>query len=318
MVDMKESGGAEERRSRGAEERRSRGAEERRSGGAVLSSFSPKSLHPHTLHPTPHTLVIAPHPDDETLGCGGAIALLRQMNLPVKVAIVSDGTKSHPNSKKYPSSSLRDLREKESLAALKILGVDPKDITFFRLPDGNVPNLGEAEFDKAIDLFQSYLKNIFEIGFSPITVGANGNSPLQQPTPDTQHPTPNTRTQHPKPDTLPYSLQIFLPWRNDPHRDHRASWQLVNAAIQNLKISPRLLEYPIWSWERKQTSDLLDSAKVWQLDISSVLDLKKQAIAQYRSQISDLIDDDPKGFRLTPKVLKHFTHPYEIFLEVEL
>jgi LmbE family N-acetylglucosaminyl deacetylase len=225
------------------------------------------------LHLTSPTLIVAPHPDDETLGCGGAIALLRQLDLPVAVAIISDGTKSHPNSRKYPASVLRDLREQESIAALNILGVDAQDITFFRFPDGNVPNIGEAEFDSAINLFQSYLTQI----------------------------TPAT---------------ILLPWRGDPHRDHRASWQLINAAIKNLEISPRLLEYLIWSWLRQQTSDLFDSAKTWQLDISDVLDLKLQAIAQYQSQISDLIDDDPDGFRLTPEVLKHFTHHNEIYLEV--
>jgi LmbE family N-acetylglucosaminyl deacetylase len=222
-----------------------------------------------------NTLIIAPHPDDETLGCGGAIALLRRMNLPVAVALVSDGSKSHPNSQKYPAPVLQELREKESIAALNILGVESKDITFFRLPDGNVPNLGEAEFDCAIELFQSYLNRL-----TPMT--------------------------------------IFLPWRGDPHRDHRASWQLINAAIEKLAISPRLIEYPIWTWERQQTSDLFESAKAWKLDISNVLDLKLQAIAQYRSQISDLIDDDPEGFRLTPEILKHFTHPWEIYLEVEL
>jgi LmbE family N-acetylglucosaminyl deacetylase len=236
-----------------------------------------------TVLPTPYTVVIAPHPDDETLGCGGAIAFLRKLNLPVAVGIISDGTKSHPNSRKYPPSALRDLREKESLAALDILGVDAQDITFFRFPDGNVPNIGEGEFERAINLIQSYLTGL-------------------------TRPTPYTSIN---------SMTIFLPWRGDPHRDHRASWELINTAIQKLKISPRLLEYPIWTWSRQQTSDLFDSAKTWKLDISNVLDLKLQAIAQYQSQISDLIDDDPEGFRLTPEVLKHFTHPYETYLEID-
>ncbi|MHC5832664.1 MAG: PIG-L deacetylase family protein, partial [Nostoc sp.] len=41
-------------------------------------------------------LIVAPHPDDETLGCGGAIALLRSLNCHVQVLVISDGTLSHP------------------------------------------------------------------------------------------------------------------------------------------------------------------------------------------------------------------------------
>lgn len=85
-------------------------------------------------------LIVAPHPDDETLGCGGAIALLRSIGCDVSVLVVSDGTLSHPNSKKYPPLALRELRESETIAALAILGVEAKAITFLRLPDGAVAN----------------------------------------------------------------------------------------------------------------------------------------------------------------------------------
>ena len=69
------------------------------------------------------TLVVAPHPDDESLGCGGAIALLRQQEQTVQVLFVSDGSMSHPNSQKYSAEARRDLREQEARNALAILGV---------------------------------------------------------------------------------------------------------------------------------------------------------------------------------------------------
>ena len=94
----------------------------------LIDEFAEKSI-----------LIVAPHPDDETLGCGGAIALLRQLNISVKVSIVSDGTKSHPNSLTYPPPALKKLRERESLAALAILGVAPEAVTFLGMPDGAVP-----------------------------------------------------------------------------------------------------------------------------------------------------------------------------------
>jgi LmbE family N-acetylglucosaminyl deacetylase len=83
-------------------------------------------------------LIVAPHPDDETLGCGGAIALLRSIGCDVRVLVVSDGTLSHPNSQKYPPLALRELRESETISALAVLGVDATTINFLRLPDGGV------------------------------------------------------------------------------------------------------------------------------------------------------------------------------------
>ncbi len=96
------------------------------------------------------TVVVAPHPDDESLGCGGTIALLRKAGLPVHVIFVSDGTLSHPNSKKYPAEKLRQLRESEALKALKILNVAADDASFMRLKDRSVPNPGEPNFEPAV------------------------------------------------------------------------------------------------------------------------------------------------------------------------
>ncbi|KPQ33881.1 MAG: Uncharacterized protein HLUCCA11_17145 [Phormidesmis priestleyi Ana] len=95
-------------------------------------------------------VVVAPHPDDETLGCGGAIALLRQRNIPVHVLIMSDGTQSHPRSKQYPADRLRALRESEAIAALRLLHGLPSEVTFFRWPDTAVPHPGDQHFARAV------------------------------------------------------------------------------------------------------------------------------------------------------------------------
>ena len=103
------------------------------------------------------TLVIAPHPDDETLGCGGAIALLRQRNIPVHVLFISDGTMSHPHSLKYPPEARRALREQEAWDALAVLGVDKKNTTFLQLPDTKVPTFSSTAFEEAVTRVQACL-----------------------------------------------------------------------------------------------------------------------------------------------------------------
>jgi LmbE family N-acetylglucosaminyl deacetylase len=57
------------------------------------------------------------------------------------------------------------------------------------------------------------------------------------------------------------------------------------------------------------------SVTTWRLDVSQFVELKQQAIATYRSQTTNLIDDAPEGFRLTPQMLANFTRPWEVYLK---
>ncbi|WP_206668094.1 PIG-L deacetylase family protein [Teichococcus oryzae] len=93
-------------------------------------------------------VVLAPHPDDESLGCGGLIAAAATGRA-VAVIFVSDGGASHRNSRLYPPELLRRLREEEALAALSSLGLASGAAHFLRLEDAAVPTSGAA-FDAAI------------------------------------------------------------------------------------------------------------------------------------------------------------------------
>lgn len=84
-------------------------------------------------------VVIAPHPDDESLGCGGLICQAVDSGLLVRIIFVSDGTGSHPNSAAYPPRILRGLRQQEATAAAAKLGLDRDALIFLNLPDRYVP-----------------------------------------------------------------------------------------------------------------------------------------------------------------------------------
>lgn len=66
-------------------------------------------------------LVLAPHPDDETLACGAAIAAACEAETLVRVAIVTDGSRSHRSSRLYPPERLAALRWREAIEAVEIL-----------------------------------------------------------------------------------------------------------------------------------------------------------------------------------------------------
>ncbi len=53
---------------------------------------------------------------------------------------VTDGSASHPNSRRFPPAALREIREREARAGLRLLGIrtEPR---FLRVPDGTLAHL---------------------------------------------------------------------------------------------------------------------------------------------------------------------------------
>jgi LmbE family N-acetylglucosaminyl deacetylase len=83
-------------------------------------------------------LVFAPHQDDETIGCGGTLALLAKKGCEIKVVFVTDGSGAGG----LPEGSVA-VRKKEAIAALAVLGID--DAVFLDELDGHFRNTPEFE-----------------------------------------------------------------------------------------------------------------------------------------------------------------------------
>lgn len=100
-------------------------------------------------------LIIAPHPDDETLGAGGAIQTAIAQGMEVRVVIVTngDGQRFAPLAFNHrlltkPTDYITDgeRRQAESLAALSRLGVSAQDVYFLGYPDGGLTTLWLADW----------------------------------------------------------------------------------------------------------------------------------------------------------------------------
>ena len=110
-------------------------------------------LPPHTAPALDATLVLAPHPDDESLGCGGLLALLAESGRRVRVLFVTDGSRSHPQSRTHPAARLAEVREAEARAALAELGVPADAARFLRFRDCGLPAENAPAFPDAVAQF---------------------------------------------------------------------------------------------------------------------------------------------------------------------
>ena len=226
------------------------------------------------------SLVVAPHPDDETLGCGGTIARKRSVGTDVMVVIVTDGRLSHRSDRIGPDE-LAAIRTEESRRACTKLGV----------PRGNVVTLDIAEGTLDATYVERILRDLID-EFEP--------------------------------------EEILAPALIDAHPDHRLLNRQTRRAIRASGRAVVLLEYPIWMWTpsawwNEEDGPVRRLAKVILrpldvplrlgprvVDISPALDLKQAALAEYRSQMTNLSGEDGWA-TMDPAFLRHFSGPSELF-----
>lgn len=82
-------------------------------------------------------IVVAAHPDDESLGAGGLIARAAASGVPVVVVVATNGDASHPQSPTMTRAALAAVRRAELVQAVEIIAPGAA-VDFLDLPDGEL------------------------------------------------------------------------------------------------------------------------------------------------------------------------------------
>ena len=128
----------------------------------------PSTWPPLSLSPQDRLLILAPHPDDEVLGCGGLIQQAVAMRLPIRVVFFTYGDNNEWSFFVYRRrpvllpNAVRQIgliRHDEALAAAAVLGLAPDQLTFLGYPDFGTLRIWETHWGSQRP-FQSMLTRV--------------------------------------------------------------------------------------------------------------------------------------------------------------
>lgn len=101
----------------------------------------------HEIQVSGRIVVVAPHPDDEVIGCGGLIARLVGMGNAPQIVVLTGGEGSHAGCCKLSDKDIKDARRRLTRDALFILGVPNQNIHELDYPDGGI-SFGNKQTDE--------------------------------------------------------------------------------------------------------------------------------------------------------------------------
>ncbi|MGO4689878.1 PIG-L family deacetylase [Glaciibacter sp. 2TAF33] len=230
-------------------------------------------------------VVVAAHPDDETLAAGGLLARASRLGVPIVVVVLTDGEASHPLSPTHTPQQLASLRQAEVTDAVGRVAPGAS-VLLAGLPDG----AAAAHRDEAVRAIAEALG----------TLGAGESE--EGPGPDDPSP------------ASPGETWVAAPWRNDGHPDHAAAAQA--ASIAAAQTGARLWEYPVWAWHWSTPEDA-----VWEGVSRYVLHLeeaertaKAAAMAAHQSQVAPLSAQPGDEAIVPPWFAAHFERTWETFI----
>lgn len=264
--------------------------------GAALAAHAEPVMAPFTAQD--RVLVVAPHPDDETLGTGGAIQQAVAAGAQVRVLYLTNGDHNQVAFKLYnhtlylSAKQYRGFGEKrldEARAATKHLGLGPEQLVFLGYPDWGTLSMWRDCWDDAKP-FKSTSTRAVEVPYKN-----------------------NYGYRHPyRPEAVLKDVvnvigeyrptRLFLPHPCDTNPDHRAAANFVRLAMLELEpagVRPELLYYLIHfgEWPRPYRYhpelalapplQLLDDGEWLTLSLTPAqVEKKYHAILENRTQIT--------------------------------
>lgn len=247
------------------------------------------------LVPQDRILILAPHPDDEVLGCGGIIQKAVKLNLPVRIVFLTYGDNNQWSFMIYRKrpvvmpkavQAMGLIRHDEAIAAAKVLGISSEQLTFLGYPDFRTLNIWYSHWgdQPPVESMLTEVKAVpYDNAFRP---GAlyKGEEILQDL---------KTILREFKP------TKIFLSHPSDHHPDHRALYLFTNIALWDLDnelqttLFPYLIHYKKWPKPKGYLPDklleppqLFKQTIIWQNNNlnNEEVKLKYNAIKKHKSQ----------------------------------
>lgn len=209
-------------------------------------------------------LVVAPHPDDEILGCAGAIQRAVAAGVEVRVALITNGDASEPAlifAERAPRRTadeyrrLGEIRQQESLTALASLGVPEDHVYFLGYPNNGLQALlAPAHWSPQEPYVSPYTRVSacpYERAFTPGAVYC-GEQLLADMAAVLERARPT---------------MLFLPLPEDVHPDHRAAAEATLMAVArlraervsrmaDLRLCAYLVHWPHWPVPRSYSQAL--------------------------------------------------------------
>jgi LmbE family N-acetylglucosaminyl deacetylase len=112
-------------------------------------------------------------------------------------------------------------------------------------------------------------------------------------------------------DFLPQSL--WSSWHGEPHCDHVAAHELAANLAAHLPSVTAHMEFLVWGWSARRAR--FDCQVAWSLACADSIELRQRALACHQTQMSDLINDARKAFRIPPQLVALTDRPVEIYLQ---